>query len=164
MSKVQKLGVWVLHVLSNDNINQCVSISDSLLAYHRLACRPFLSQFVTVNIKEWLSPNRKGIFREKTGTHPPFILLVGQKNRRLQWTSSKYCNYHCWDLSPTPGKYHRADITKMTIQEEGYFPSILFSRSWSIRFPYFPLSIEQPLTNHCYFQIIYAVHYQVTFY
>jgi hypothetical protein len=37
MGKVQKLGVWVPHILTQDNKNQRVATCASLLARHRLA-------------------------------------------------------------------------------------------------------------------------------
>jgi hypothetical protein len=36
MGKVQKLGVWVLHILTQDNKNQRVAICGSLIACHLL--------------------------------------------------------------------------------------------------------------------------------
>jgi hypothetical protein len=70
MGKVQKLGVWVPHILTQDNKNQRVTICASLLACHHLAqqYQSFLSHIVTGNEKwhlyvnfkqrkEWLSPD-----------------------------------------------------------------------------------------------------------
>ena len=116
MGKVQKLGVWVPYVLSENNKNQRVTICASLLARHRLARqqhRPFLSQIVTgdekwclyINIKnrkEWLSPNEQATPRAKGGTHPRKVMLCiwwGKEGviyyellpRNVTITSEVYC-------------------------------------------------------------------------
>ena len=90
MGKVQKSGVWVPHVPSQNHKNQRVAICASLLVRHRLASEqhlPFLSCIVTgdeklclyANIrkrKEWLSPNQKATPRTKTCAHPQKIMLA----------------------------------------------------------------------------------------
>jgi hypothetical protein len=89
MGKVQKLGVWVPQILTQDNKNQCVAICASLLAHHRLARqqhKSFLSCIVTgdekwclyVNFKqrkEWLSPDRQATPRPKPDLHPRMTML-----------------------------------------------------------------------------------------
>jgi hypothetical protein len=73
MGKVQKLGAWVPHILTQDNKNQHVAICACLLARHHLAHQQhqsFLSCIVNgdekwclyVNFKqrkEWLSPDKQ---------------------------------------------------------------------------------------------------------
>jgi histone-lysine N-methyltransferase SETMAR len=83
MCKVQKLGVWVPHTLSQDNKNQRVAICAYLLARYCLARQhqSFLSHIVTgdekwclfVNFKqrkEWLSPDKQATPRVKPDLHP----------------------------------------------------------------------------------------------
>jgi hypothetical protein len=84
MGKVKKLGVWVLHILTQDSKNQGVAIWAFFLARHRLARQQyqyFLSRIVTgdeklclyVNFKqrkEWLSPDKQATPRAKPDLHP----------------------------------------------------------------------------------------------
>ena len=56
MRKVQKLGSWMLHVLSVANKNQRCTIAGSLLARHRSTCgnkQCFLYRIVTGNERRW---------------------------------------------------------------------------------------------------------------
>lgn len=79
MGKVQKLGAWVPHALTQNNKDCRAIISASLLARHRLARQqhqPFLSRIITgdekwclyINFKErkeWLSLNKQATPRAK---------------------------------------------------------------------------------------------------
>jgi hypothetical protein len=88
MGKVQKLGAWVPHVLTQDNKNQRVAICASLLACHHLARQhqPFLSCNITgdekwclyINFKqrkEWLSPDKQATPCVKPDLHPRKTIL-----------------------------------------------------------------------------------------
>jgi hypothetical protein len=88
MGRVQELGIWVLHFLTQDNKNQCVAICASLLAHHRLAHQhqSFLSRTVIgeekwclyVNFKqrkEWMSPEKQTTPRAKPDLHPHKTML-----------------------------------------------------------------------------------------
>jgi hypothetical protein len=89
MGKVQNLGVWVPHILTQDNKNQHVAICASLLARHCFAHQQhqsFLSRIVTgdeklclyVNFKqrkEWVSPETQAMPRAKPDLHPHKTVL-----------------------------------------------------------------------------------------
>jgi len=89
MGKVQKLGAWVPHSLTENNKAQRVAISTSLLSRHCIAeqrHKSFLSQIVTgdekwcvyVNFKQrkqWLSPDKVATPRVKAEPHPRKVLL-----------------------------------------------------------------------------------------
>ena len=89
MGKVQKLGAWVPHSLSENNKMQRVSISTSLISRHYQAeqrHQSFLSRIVTgdekwcvyVNFKrrkQWLSPDKTPAPRVKAEVHPRKVLL-----------------------------------------------------------------------------------------
>jgi histone-lysine N-methyltransferase SETMAR len=86
--KFQNLGVWVPHILTEDNKNQRVAICATLLAHHRLTHQhqSFLSRIVTgdekwclyVNFKqrkEWLSPDKQATPHVKSDLHPRKTML-----------------------------------------------------------------------------------------
>lgn len=89
IGKVQKLGAWIPHSLTESNKTQRVAISTSLLSRHCLAeqrHQSFLSRIITgdekwcifVNFKqrkEWLSPNKVAAPRVKADLHPRKVLL-----------------------------------------------------------------------------------------
>ena len=89
MGKVQKLGAWVPHVLSENNKNQRSTIAASLLARHLSTHghkQRFLYRIVTgdekwclyVNMKqrkEWLSPEKQATPRAKQDLHPRKTML-----------------------------------------------------------------------------------------
>lgn len=89
MGKVQKLGAWVPHALSQNNKDCRVIACASLLARHRLARQQhqsFLSRIITgdekwclyVNFKqrkEWLSPDKQATPRVKQDLHPRKTML-----------------------------------------------------------------------------------------
>ena len=89
MGKVQKLGAWVPHTLSENNKNQRSTIAAGLLARHRSTHghkQRFLYRIVTgdekwclyVNMKqrkEWLSPKKQATPRAKKDLHPRKIML-----------------------------------------------------------------------------------------
>jgi histone-lysine N-methyltransferase SETMAR len=118
MGEVQKLGVWVLHILTQDNKNQCVATCASLLSCHRLARQQhqsLLSCIVTgdkkwclyVNFKqrkEWLSPEKQGTPHLKPDLHPRKTMLCiwwdmkgiihyQLLERNLTLTAEHYCQY-----------------------------------------------------------------------
>lgn len=87
--KVQKLGTWVPHLLSQDNKDARVKACTELLNRHQTAVyrkRPFLRLIVTgdekwclyANIKqrkEWLSPDKHASPRVKQDLHPAKRML-----------------------------------------------------------------------------------------
>lgn len=89
MGKVQKLGAWVPHELSQSNKDHRIKVCASLLARHRLAFqqhRPFLRLIVTgdekwclyVNMKqrkEWVCKNDKASPRVKPAIHSRKTML-----------------------------------------------------------------------------------------
>lgn len=89
MGKVQKLGAWVPHLLSENNKNQRSTLAAGLLARHRATHghkQRFLYRIVTgdekwclyVNMKqrkEWLSPDKQATPRAKQDLHPRKTML-----------------------------------------------------------------------------------------
>lgn len=89
MGKVQKLGAWVPHALTDSQKCLRVSISASLLSRYQLATehhRPFLSRIVTgdekwclyVNKKQkkaWVSPTKQPRPRAKSEIHQTKVML-----------------------------------------------------------------------------------------
>jgi histone-lysine N-methyltransferase SETMAR len=120
MGKVQTLGVWVLHIWTQDNKNQRVIICASLLACHRVACQlhqSFLSCIVTSNEKwclyinfkqrkECLSPDKQATPCAKPDLHPHKTMLCiwwdmegiihyELLERNLTVTAEYYCQQLC---------------------------------------------------------------------
>jgi hypothetical protein len=109
MGKVQKLGVWVQHILAQDNKNQHIAICASLLACHCLARhqhQSFLSCIVTgdekwclyVNFKqrkEWLSPDKQATPRAKTHLHSRKTMLC------IRWDMEGIIHYECFERNLT---------------------------------------------------------------
>jgi histone-lysine N-methyltransferase SETMAR len=111
MGKVQKLGVWVAHVLTQDNKNQRVTICASLLA--RQQHQSFLTPIITGNEKwclcvnfkqrkEWLSLDKQATRRAKPDLHPhktmsciwwhmEGIVHYELLERNLTVTAERYC-------------------------------------------------------------------------
>jgi histone-lysine N-methyltransferase SETMAR len=95
------LGVWGLHILTQDNKNQPVAICASLHAQRRLARQQhqsFLSRIVTgdqkwclyVNFKqrkEWLSPDKQATARVKPDLHHRKKMLC------IWWVMEGIINY-----------------------------------------------------------------------
>lgn len=89
MGKVQKLGAWVPHLLSENNKNQRSTVAASLLARHRSTHghkQRFLYRIVTgdekwclyINMKqrkEWLNPEQQATPRAKQDLHPRKTML-----------------------------------------------------------------------------------------
>lgn len=84
IGKVCKMGIWVPHQLSVNNLLQRTSICTSLLA--RYDVDPFLKRIVTgdekwvlyLNVErksQWLSPGQTPIPTAKPGLHPKKVLL-----------------------------------------------------------------------------------------
>jgi histone-lysine N-methyltransferase SETMAR len=114
--KVQKLGVWVPHILTQDK-NQCVAICASLLACHRLArqqLQSFLARIVTGDEKLCLYVNfkqRKECLRQATPRARPDLLSrktmlciwwdmegiihYDLLERNLTVTAERYCQQLC---------------------------------------------------------------------
>lgn len=84
IGKVQKLGKWIPHDLSEDNLAQRFSICTSLSS--RQSCEPFLERIVTgdekwvlyVNIKrrkQWVDKDQSAEPAAKAGLHPKKVML-----------------------------------------------------------------------------------------
>lgn len=84
MGKVQKLGIWVPHQLTLDNLNQRVTICNSLLS--RLNVDPFLDRMITgdekwvlyLNVRrkrQWLDPAEEPLRDAKPDLHQKKVLL-----------------------------------------------------------------------------------------
>jgi histone-lysine N-methyltransferase SETMAR len=119
MGKVQKLGVWVLPILTQDNKNQCVAICAPLLSRHCLTHQQhqsFLSHIVTgdekwclyVNFKQRkkrLSPDKQATPCVKPDLHPRKTVLS------IWWDMEGIIHYELLERN-------------LTITAERYYPHL----------------------------------------
>jgi histone-lysine N-methyltransferase SETMAR len=104
IGKVNRVGVWVPHELSAENLQQRLSICTSLLARQELD--PFLKRIVTgdekwvlyVNVErknQWLTPGQKPIPTPKAGLHPKKVLLC------VWWDIEGIIHFELLDMNET---------------------------------------------------------------
>ena len=101
LGKVQKLGIWVPHILTENNMHQRLTVCSSLLTRHNQ--EPFLDRIVTgdekwvlyINLQrkpQWIDKDQKPKLTPKLSIHPKKVMLC------VWWNSSGIIHH---ELLPT---------------------------------------------------------------